>query len=174
MRYFRNHVMAKTSCGDGGLPHLQGTPGLPSNSAVWTWEGGWLPHKYVTRRSSLTLCEPISQGFYSSQPSPRYSRLSLRPPYICAISQRHWDPCIFLAQNCIAESSYNLENTKAFQVAGEKSKRQANHNHNKKQSIRLYKLVYIQFTMWFYQLFVQFKQQNKWTSQYTCYEGRST
>lgn len=119
-----------------------------------------------TNMSSLTLSEPISQGFYSSQPFPRYSHLSLTPPCICAASQRHWDPCIFLAQNCTAGSSYNLENTKASQGAGKKKTRgQATHNHNKKQSIRLYKLVYIQFTMWFCQLFVQFKQQSKWTSQ---------
>lgn len=104
-----------------GFPCRRGD-GLPSNSTVWTWEGGLTATQICNREQFLNSVWTRFSGLFSSQPFPRYSHLSLMPPYICATSQRHWDLCIFLAQNCIAESSYNLENTKAFQGAGKKTK----------------------------------------------------
>lgn len=149
LRYCRSHLIAlatshtETAVGRTASLTYPGTPstqpsgsptagfpcrrgdGLPGSS------GGWLPQKYVTRSSSLP--QPISQCFYSSQPFPTYSHLPLMSPHICAVYQRHWDPCISLAQNRIAESSCNLENTKVFQGAGgQKGERNKKGNHNKK------------------------------------------
>lgn len=146
-----------------GFPCRRGD-GLPNNSAVWTWEGGSLLHKYVTRSWFLTsvwthflrllFLPAISQILtfvFNASIHLRNFPKALGPVYLsgpklyCWIQLQPWE-------------------YKSFSGSWEKNKRQANHNHNKKQSIRLYKLVYIQFMMWFYQLFLKFKQQSKWTS----------